>query len=169
VHERLRRNVDRLPGVHVSQQAVSDHEGHSFLEQPEAFMVNMGSSRLADRGIPITLTTLDVTIPDEPVSLMKIDVEGHELAALAGGGRTLARTRHVVFEEHDPLPSPVSDSLQSAGFQLYGVAETWRGPRLVAPEELDPQSQWEAPNFLATRDPEVQRLVRPDGWRCLRV
>ncbi len=168
LYERLCRNVGHLPGVRVYQCAVSDYEGDAFLDQPDDFALNMGRSSLADRGIPITVNTLDATIPDEPIGLMKIDIEGHELAALNGGARTLARTRHVIFEEQDPLPTPVSEKLESAGFHVFFIAETWCGPRLVAPERLRLEAQWEAPNYLATREPRVQRLVKPDGWRCLR-
>jgi hypothetical protein len=147
---------------------VSDHEGVGFLAPPRDFSLNKGGSSLADRGIPVALTTLDAAIPQQAVSLLKIDIEGHELAALNGGERTLAETRHVVFEERDRLPTPVTDNLRSAGFRLYGIAETWRGPRLIDPEQLVFEAQWDAPNYLATRDPCVRRLVRPDGWRCLR-
>lgn len=168
LRERLRRNVGHLRGVRIYERAVSDHEGDGFLHQPEDFAVNMGASSLGDNGIPIAITTLDATIPDEPIRLMKIDIEGHELAALSGGDRTLARTQHVIFEEHDQVPTPVTARLKSAGFQLYGIAEAWRGPRLIPAEQLNRDSQWEAPNFLATRDPGVRELIRADGWRCLR-
>jgi FkbM family methyltransferase len=168
LYDLLCRNVGHLPGVRVYRRGVSDHRGDSFLQQSDDFSANMGSSSLADSGIPIALTTLDAAIPDEDISLMKIDIEGQELAALAGGSRTLARTRHVIFEEHGPLPTPVTARLQSAGFDLYGIAEAWRGARLVAAEALGHGDQWEAPNYLATRDPRVQQLVRDDGWRCLR-
>jgi FkbM family methyltransferase len=168
LYARLFDNVGHLPGVRLYEQAVSDHEGTAFLNQPDDFARNMGCSSVADRGIPIRMTTIDETIPDDPIGLMKIDIEGHELAALGGGANTLARTRHVVFEEIDPLPTPVSENLESAGFRVYRIAEAWRGPRLVEPRALRPETQWDAPNYLATRDAQVLRLVKPDGWRCLR-
>lgn len=168
LYARLCRNVSRLPGVQLYRLAVADREGDGFLNQPDDFAVNMGTSSLADRGIPIKLATLDAAIPDEPISLMKLDIEGHELAALGGAARTLAQTRHVIFEEHARLPTPVTHTLSSTGFQLYGIAETWRGPQLIAPDRVDQRGQWEAPNYLATRDPHIRRVVRPDGWRCLR-
>jgi FkbM family methyltransferase len=168
LYDRLCRNVGHLPGVQVYQRAVSDREGDAFLSEPDDFALNMGRSNLGDRGIPITVTTLDATIPDEPIGLMKIDIEGHELAALNGGARTLARTRYVIFEEQDRLPTAVSEKLESAGFHVYFIAEAWRGPRLVAPERPSLAAQWEAPTYLATRDPHIHRLVKPDGWRCLR-
>jgi FkbM family methyltransferase len=168
VYERLLQNVVHLSGAQAYRRAVSDRQGDGFLNQPDEFAVNMGTASVADRGIPIALATLDAAIPDEPIGLIKIDVEGHEFAALRGAARTLARTRHVIFEEHARLPTPVTDTLKSSGFQLYGIAETWRGPQLVGPQRLELEAQWEAPNYLATRDPRVQEAVKPDGWRCLR-
>jgi FkbM family methyltransferase len=168
LYARLCDNVGHLRGVRLHEQAISDRDGTAFLNQPDDFARNMGCSSVADRGIPIRVTTIDETIPAGPIGLVKIDIEGHELAALVGGVHALARTLHVVFEEVDPLPTPVSEMLESVGFRVYRIAEAWRGPRLVEPRELRPETQWDAPNYLATREPHVRRLVRPDGWRCLR-
>lgn len=50
----------------------------------------------------MSLTTLDALFADEsmPVVLIKIDVEGHEGAVLAGGQQTLIHHRPVLLVEH---------------------------------------------------------------------
>ena len=53
----------------------------------------------------IPLRTLDEVlgdIGDPPVHLMKLDVEGGELALLRGAGLTIARTRPLIFGEFHP-------------------------------------------------------------------
>ena len=170
IHRRLVRNATALrstAAVHVHQAAVSDHEGEAFLAEPAFFARNMGGAALAAEGIPVKVTTLDATMPEGPVGLVKIDIEGHELAALKGGKRTIAQTRNVIFEEYAPLPTPVTTMLAREGFAIYGIDETLRGPRLIDPAMLQTRPRWEAPTFLATREEKVTEQVRPDGWRCL--
>jgi FkbM family methyltransferase len=168
---RLRRNVERMgaaEAVQVYQEAVSDRRGEGFLEQTADFDANTGGSNLAEEGIPVEVTTLDSVLPDIPVKLMKVDIEGQELAALHGGQQTLLRTQYLVFEEYGEIPSPMTTVLSDAGFTVWGITETWRGPRLVEAEQLHNLSQWDAPTFLASRSGKVTQLVEPNGWRCLR-
>ena len=170
IHERLARNVATLQSlatIRVHQAAVSDREGKAFLAEPTFFARNMGGASLAAEGIPVTVTTLDATLPDTPVGMVKIDIEGQELAALRGGVRTIAQTRNVIFEEYAPLPTPVTTMLLREGFAIYGIDETLRGPRLIDPALLQATPRWEAPTFLATREEGITERVRPDGWRCL--
>ncbi len=53
------------------------------------------------RQIRVRVDRLDNIIPqDAPVALIKIDVEGGEYGVLAGGVRTIRRTRPVIIFEH---------------------------------------------------------------------
>jgi len=45
------------------------------------------------------VTTLDLMFPTEIVNLMKIDVEGHEVAVVEGGKELLSRSRGVMYVE----------------------------------------------------------------------
>jgi hypothetical protein len=49
------------------------------------------------------------------LALLKLDVEGHELAVLEGASRLLGggAIRDVMFEEEETLPTPVSQSYWS--------------------------------------------------------
>jgi FkbM family methyltransferase len=168
---RLRDNVANLTNsasVILRDCAVSDREGEARLGEPEDFAHHTGEPAIGAVGVPVRTTTLDAALPRGSVELIKIDVEGHEPFALAGAIETLPCTRHVVFEEHGQPPTPVTGGLTGAGFAVYGIVETFRGPRLVDPATLRDFPQWPSPTFLATRDPDVLRRVRPDGWRCLR-
>lgn len=59
---------------------------------------------------------LDELVPDGPVQLLKIDVEGFEARALAGAAATLDRTRHVLVELN-------RDALEAAGSTPEEVRE----------------------------------------------
>lgn len=82
------------------------------------------SSSLA--GIAVPATTLDQLFPDLPrCDLLKVDVEGAELAVLRGGTSLLARTRQVLVEAGDPNSSRFGvrsegllAHLESAGFTV---------------------------------------------------
>ncbi len=41
-------------------------------------------------------------IPEEPVFLIKIDVEGCECEVLRGGRTTVSRARYIIAEAHTP-------------------------------------------------------------------
>ena len=101
------------------------------------------------------------------MGILKIDVEGHELAVLEG--TRLEDVGDVFFEEHQPLPSPVSRLLEAAGFVIHGIEESLTRPLLV---ERTPRG-WDAPTYLASRDPAARaardapaRLAVPTGTRA---
>jgi FkbM family methyltransferase len=79
-----------------------------------------------DGSLRVPATTLDTLFPDLPrCDLLKIDVEGAELAVLRGGASLLARTRQVLIEAGDPNSSrfgvrsaDLLAHLESAGFTV---------------------------------------------------
>jgi FkbM family methyltransferase len=81
--------------------ALSNAPGEAVLETVHGYD---GTSRLAAGaaagGLRVRLSTLDAELPERPVDLMKIDVEGWEPEVIEGGARVLARTRHLIVEAH---------------------------------------------------------------------
>jgi FkbM family methyltransferase len=56
--------------------------------------------RVAGRTEPVQIVTIDDTIPyDRPVSIIQLDVEGHEQQALIGALRTIERCRPIIMVE----------------------------------------------------------------------
>lgn len=122
----------------------------------------------------IELTTLDAFVPEtDEIGLLKIDVEGHELAVLEGASRILAqrRVRDILFEDFNPQPSAVTSFLQAAGYQVLGLFHAWRKPMLLTLEKRATVARpgFET-NFLATCDPgrACERFASA-GWKCLRI
>jgi FkbM family methyltransferase len=107
----------------------------------------------------------------EPVGVLKLDVEMHELEALSGASGLLSRgaVRDIVFEEHEPPPTPVTQLLESYGYTILGIRQGVLRPLVSAPLEAYRRQLWDPPALLATRDPaRARERLRPLGWRSLR-
>ena len=101
--------VDYNPGnIHLITEGLSSRKGEAVLYIPvlNGFALN-GWASLAPGNCPDTrehiekpvrIGTLDA-LAIEDVSLIKIDVEGHEVEVLKGAGETLKRNRPVIIIE----------------------------------------------------------------------
>jgi FkbM family methyltransferase len=169
-------NVEGWPvrdRITLDDRAASRVAGPGTLHLPAGYERNYGIGSLnADGGTvshQIQLVRLDELIAGRQVGVLKIDVEGHELAALEGAGESLSAglIRDIVFEELRPLPTPASRLLEATGFQISGIEEGFSRPRLVG--DRQPRG-WDAPTYLATRAPERARArAAARGWTCLRT
>ncbi len=176
--ERLRRAIagwPQRPRVELWPDAVSDRCGAATLSVPHDFAGNEGTASLslntpAATAITVRTVTLDEALGDRTGGVLKLDIEGHELAALRGAQEALStgRIRDIVFEDHATMPTTVSRYLAEYGYTIFGIAERALGVDLVPAEEA-PSARWDAPNYLATLDPaRATRLMRPRRWRSLR-
>jgi FkbM family methyltransferase len=160
--------------IDLRQVGLSDVDGAATLST-DVFEINQGSASLeplsSERGAKnehrVRVERLDHAIGGEDsVGVMKLDVEGHEIHALAGARALLAsgRIRDIVFEERDQPPTAVTRLLQAHGYAVLQIAERLRGPAVGPLGELR-VAAGEDPSFLATREPEraIERL-RTRGW-----
>jgi len=95
----------RFPSVEVHQAALSDTPGTaSFGSVPQALGLSGFRPRVLSEvevvPIPVEVRTLDDVVAGARVDFLKVDVEGAELAVLAGATATLSRSRPVVVFEH---------------------------------------------------------------------
>jgi FkbM family methyltransferase len=164
VYSRLQRNAARWPdNIEIRQVALSDRPGEATLVVGDVFEANMGTASIGDGpGLRVRTERLDELVAG-PIGLLKLDVEGHELSVLQGAG--LDRVRDVVFEEQGPLPTPVTAMLEESGFTVFGLAQRFRGVELTEPGVAGPI--WDAPTYLATRDPSRARRCVGRGWTVL--
>jgi FkbM family methyltransferase len=158
--------------VELRQEAASSERGEARLGLPSDHERNTGRASLeggAEEGPVVSTVTLDEVV-DGPIDVLKIDVEGHELSALEGAeGLLRARAiRNVVFEEHLPPPTPVTERLTGHGFTVLRIGQALTGPSLSRSLTTAARS-WDPPNFLATLAPEAaEKAFARKGWRCLR-
>ena len=173
----LKRNVSARQIVAI-QAAVSDHAGVATLNIPTEFGENCGIATLepgqsSDLSIDVKCTTLDlerIRIGFGKIGLIKIDIEGHELAALKGAHNLLFEKaiRDIVFEEHNVTESSVAAYLTSLGYSVFRLHKRFSRPELLDPLVKVKESGWESPSFLATVAPDrALNRFQKVGWECL--
>jgi FkbM family methyltransferase len=167
--ERLRENVRAWGAegekVIVHEMAVSDASGMAGFEYSELFYMNEGLAHLSDKGqMQVKTTRLDELF-DSHIGVMKVDVEGFELNVFHGARQLLERRliRDIVFEEHDTMPTPVTEFLESYGYRIFHLSHSFRSLK------LSDRKHGESPNYLATLDADraLARLT-PAGWHAFR-
>jgi FkbM family methyltransferase len=110
--EKLRRNVAGDPRIRVRQAAITTANGDVVLEQ---FDAASWASRISHSGAGITVPgiTLDQLFHEEGldrVDLMKVDIEGLEVAVL-GTSSAASRVEAVVGELHGYVDMPEAEAL----------------------------------------------------------
>jgi FkbM family methyltransferase len=160
--------------------ALSDTSGMGILNMPPDFEGNRGlASILSDKReqrsapscqCPVKLAKLDdLMIDSRTIGVIKLDVEGHELEVLQGGVKVISgRVRDIVFEEHGDYPTEVTSLLEKLGFTVFKLYKELRGPRIELPGEKSKGRElpWEAPSYLATKDPSrAMKRIGTRGWQ----
>lgn len=149
-----------FPQVQVVQAAASDRCGETDIWIPHVGPYAGVSSVENSLGIPvkvpqITLDSLEI----EHVSFIKMDIEGHELAALHGARETIERDHPVLIveleERHRPI-APVLELLGSFGYTGHVLTEGhW-----VALDEFDLIGHQKAAVQQVERS-LISRILRP--------
>jgi len=181
----LEQNVSRwrtnrtLASIEIARAALSDHEGTAMLHEPAGFERNAGLASLArapasgSESMEVELRRLDSAMAPAPASIgmIKVDVEGHELAVFEGAGAMLLRRtiRDVVFEEFAPYPAPTHRMLEQLGYAIFHLEQRLGGPRIHATRAGYVPPFGRPPNYIATVAPQrAIELFGTRGWCCLR-
>jgi FkbM family methyltransferase len=111
---------NRLDRIHIIAAAASDSPGTLVIGASytngivtDARLTAPAAALLADY---VAAVRIDDVIPDQTkVSLIKIDVEGHEYRALMGARQTIERSRPVIISEF--APSALSTNSRHSGVE----------------------------------------------------
>jgi FkbM family methyltransferase len=134
----LRRAAAELGRVEVAQTLLGSREGETTLYlDGEASSVNRD---FAGGGTSVTMpvTTIDRLVERlnfPPVDLIKLDLQGAELAALDGATECLRRAKGVLlevsfidFEKGMPVIADVFGYMKARGYAAYDVLGLWHRP-----------------------------------------
>lgn len=125
----LQLNAELVPNLQCRNVGLSDAAGHAFIDLPAG---NAGMARVSESGggTRCELQTLDAALVGDArrVSLIKIDVEGHEARVLRGARQVLQRDQPVVLLEQQAHEfaegsSPALDVLRAAGYAAFVTLE----------------------------------------------
>lgn len=119
--------LNDLRNVHVVERALSDRADETVVAtvvpglHGQASIVSARTGRQTTEAA-VQTTTLDAVLADiEEIGIIKLDLEGAELAALKGAKDALKRVRAIVFESWAPNGGEVRDFLRSAGYQVQQI------------------------------------------------
>jgi FkbM family methyltransferase len=121
-----------LPGVQVVEAALGDRTDSVRLWLPTTGRGREGIASLTPTGehsTTVRMVTLD-SLELSDLRLVKLDVEGHELAALRGGEQTIRRDRPTLLVELEPRIQPIAPVLDLLAAWGYAasvlVGDGWR-------------------------------------------
>ena len=177
VHQRLQRNrsvnLGDLAGqVFLHEVAVGSGSGQvTLMEDPGAASDGQASLHLkSEKSIThnVQMDRLDQAVSHKRYSLMKLDVEGHELAVLEGAGRLLddKLIENILFEDHEGPTSKVFDFLKQKGYSIYSFGWELTGIRIIPAENGNLNKEFEAPNYWATSKKLKENYLA--GWKSLK-
>jgi FkbM family methyltransferase len=171
----IRWKSDGIGQIELHQAAVSSSDGVLPLAiEPDTFAQNKGTASLEQHDPVNSFDVQTVRLDSElrgPVGVLKLDVEMHELEALRGARSLLSGklVRDIVFEEHRPPPTPVTELLEAHGYAILGIRQGLLRPIVSAPADAYRRKLWDPPALLATTDVQrARRRLKGPGWHCLR-
>jgi FkbM family methyltransferase len=131
------RNVTALP------LACGAHSGTVYFSPPDyAVEGNFGGVSMAEAagqgGVAVPCVRVDDVVGTDAVSMLKIDVEGHELSALQGAAGVIAASRPLLYVENDRVEKSQAliEWLWSQNYRLF-----WHLPRLFNPDNFFARGQ----------------------------
>ncbi|MGH3105355.1 MAG: FkbM family methyltransferase [Gaiellaceae bacterium] len=124
--------------VIVSPAAVSDHAGEALLHVPrtsDPSFSSLGGGRFAEgEPLRVVTTTLDDEVESAGLSpaFVKVDVEGGELAVLAGAERTLGGHPGLLVEVGNESARAAEERLAALGYRAFVVGRRRLQPGLAS-------------------------------------
>jgi FkbM family methyltransferase len=135
--DRLRETVEMnrvADRVTILPHALARRSGEEVVATVESGKFGQASiardPHAGERQLTVRTKTLDDLIPgDQPVRLIKLDLEGAELGALQGATRILQRTEAIIFEQLG-ADRTVAEFLERQGFAMRRLDHNnWIGER----------------------------------------
>lgn len=119
---RITALLNRMDNIELTHAALADLPGTAELKVTDAAGAPMGGRSHLDNAstqgrdphadaVQVPVTTVDTTVPAErSVSVIQLDVEGHEIPALKGALETIRRNRPILLLEIYAGSNPAEDT-----------------------------------------------------------
>ena len=133
VQPALHTVIEEQSGVSVLQALLGEQKGNVgfHVSGAQSSILPDNEGRAFGRVVSVPMTTINEVIEAAgwpSADLIKLDLQGYELKALAGADRVLARTSAVIlevsfvaFQESTPLARDVVEFMAEHGFELYDI------------------------------------------------
>lgn len=125
--DRLRSNAGTLPGVTIHRAAIHALSGqvltfvNTHLSHASARLMGDLPASAQDRTETVTTLAIDDLVPPGTAALIKLDVEGAEIAAISGAARAITEGSVLIYEDHgnDPACTVSAHLLAQPGLSVY--------------------------------------------------
>lgn len=158
--------IAKFNNTYLQEYALSEGSGELKMFISDNFKTNEGIGKITysqeEEGelFVVKSTTLDSFLRDtnDLISLMKIDVEGHELELLKGAESVLSKKQIVnIIFECDDKSSKVFEILEYHGYEIFRIEKGFIRVRLADRFSKSKIAPWESTNYLATIEADTVR------------
>ncbi|WP_254656385.1 MULTISPECIES: FkbM family methyltransferase [unclassified Roseovarius] len=177
--ERLYGNAAQLYGVTLHHAAIHATSGevltfvNTHLSHASARLMGDTPAGTEDRTETVTTLAIDDLVPPGTAALIKLDVEGAEIAAITGAARALADGSVLIYEDHgnDPACTVSAHLLAQPGLSLYSTETGLTSMPDTATIRALKTDPFKGYNFLAARTDSpllaqiAQGFAKPDQPR----
>ncbi|MFB9149031.1 FkbM family methyltransferase [Roseovarius ramblicola] len=155
----LHANAGHLANVTLHRAAIHARTGEALgfvnthLSHASARLAGDAPLRAQDRTETVTTLAIDDLVPAGPPALVKLDVEGAEIAAMRGGARALADGAVLIYEDHgnDPACTVSAHLLAMPEMRLYSCENGLQPMPDVATIRALKRDPCKGYNFVAAR------------------
>lgn len=167
--ERLYVNAAHLYGVTLHHAAIHATSGemvtfvNTHLSHASARLMGDVPAGTEDRTETVTTLAIDDLVPEGTAALIKLDVEGAEIAAITGAARALADGSVLIYEDHgnDPACTVSVHLLAQPGISLYSSENGLVPMPDIATIRALKTDPFKGYNFLAARaDAPLLRQIK---------
>ena len=156
-YARLTENTAHLPSVAPIRAAVHANSGetltfvNTYLSHASARLAGDTAPGTHDNTETVETIAIDDLVPDSVPALIKLDVEGAEIAAFEGAARAITDGSVLIYEDHgnDPDCAPSAYLMQNPDMQVFSLENGFARVETLDAIRAGKTDSFNGYNFLA--------------------